>query len=415
MLPRIKRNLPTVTVSRTDLALDPFPTEFQDIIFNKLYSEMITGKANFAYTRVSRSRIQSGFKKLRPDSTYEIIEYPPVRSADVDAIKREIRSGYRYEIYVYYDTEENKFICSDDIAILKAYTDLGIEGIPVLVMDPQKGGLEHSALLFKCMPTLTAQSIQEEYFEDVSVSEAFASKIPSLLGNNLEDIKTNSIHMLEKLEVAVSEVLLELQGFHLATRTEIHWHHTLASSLHRTLRALSAMKNLVKHRLYDQALILLRSLYELSTYVYLDWLSPHRMGVMIQWSSQLKSREFNEILVKIKAERLSKGWSESAAETSRKSDVRLFTLAHRVSERAKLSPLGTFHDEFYAIFSRYAHQDFNMMAEFAHALKHHDIAKPLSYENAEADIKDLIRFADLSTALICSCVKTDIGVGKMQA
>jgi hypothetical protein len=206
----MKRDLPTVTMSRSDLVLDPIPSEYQDTIFHKLYSEMITGKTNFAYTRVSRARIQSGFKKLKPDATYELIEYPPIKPADVDAIKRDIKSGYRYEIYVYYDKDEKIFVCSDDIPILKAYTDLGIEDIPVVIMSPSIGILEHSSLLFRCMAKLPVQSIQEEYFENVSIPEAFASRMPSLLGNYLDDTNKNSIRMLEKLEVAVSEVLLEL-------------------------------------------------------------------------------------------------------------------------------------------------------------------------------------------------------------
>ena len=131
---------------------------------------------------------------------------------------------------------------------------------------------------------------------------------------------------------------------------------------------------------------------------------------MIQWASQISNKEWNQILIKHKEERILKGWPEPSAEIRKKSDARLYSLVRKVSERAKLTPLGSFHETLYAMFSQFAHQDFTMMADFAHALKPHDTGKPLLYANAKSDVETIIRFADLSSALIFDCVKTDIGV-----
>jgi len=50
------------------------------------------------------------------------------------------------------------------------------------------------------------------------------------------------------------------------------------------------------------------------------------MGVVIQWASQISNKEWNQILIKHKKERILKGWPEPSAEIRKKSDARLYSL-----------------------------------------------------------------------------------------
>jgi hypothetical protein len=94
-----------------------------------------------------------------------------------------------------------------------------------------------------------------------------------------------------------------------------------------------------------------------------------------------------------------------------KAIARTFELVRNVRLKAELSPLGTrFYENMYSFMSRVAHQDFEMVANFAHTLEHAE--RP---QLARETIISLLLSADVIVAMVVLRVADDVGAAAQPA
>jgi hypothetical protein len=393
-----------------------------DARFLQLFDDVRTGKERIAFTRVTRTRIQSGFTRIDSNGIPQRVESHPIDQGIVEEFVHKIREGRRPPIWLYHGNETDlaDFVCSDDLYTLRAYEQLGIKKVLAIVMAPNVSEFEETALIFRKLPLPQTKfmpvdyqglsldvSLNELIYEEYRVPVGPPDEFPSILGM-INDPVNNFLDYLDKIRVTAEVCLLQLRRFHLRGENQLHYHHTLASALVRTSRLLSGMKELIAHGFPEQALMLLRSLYELAVSVYLDWLAPELIGWYFQLNAAM-GKQGRSIFHRGKSERLKSGWPEAMAEAARKSEAKLYDLVLHVKERAKISPLRAFHDELYRAMSQPTHQDFLEASLYAHALEEHTEPAQLRSEAYEGDITVIVQYADLSAALICYCVDNDIG------
>jgi hypothetical protein len=148
----------------------------------------------------------------------------------------------------------------------------------------------------------------------------------------------------------------------------------------------------------------------LALLLHLDWLSPNNIGSYIAIAASLPREELTAMLSHAEAERIQNGWSKEALSARKKSDAKIFLLIEKASEKAKISPLRTFHKELYHYLSSSTHQDFSAAADYMNAITSEVDPHQIVPENFNYDIKTIVRFANFSAAHICSMVSSDIGV-----
>lgn len=391
----MKRRKPSVTVpiSRIKVRDDFQPDE----IFTSLYIRFLNGKTTITSTRMSLSNIREGFYKPRPGSSFEYIcDEPPTEF--IDSLVGDIRRGHRPAIYVYKNIspdDDRRFVCPDDVCTYRAYKHLGIAKVPVLVLSQGIDHLEESGIRLR---SFTSKGKSERTYME-STAPINTGEVPSYLG--LEPLP-NYISAIDSLISRVADVRRRLKKFHDPSETEFHYHHTLHSYLYRLDEALRATKLLIAEDLWFQIAPILRSTYEASLNFYLDWLAPDRMHMFFAMSASLKSNDLKRVIDAIGAK---EDESDSISIAAQKSMQRMFSLVTNVKQKAEMSPFGTeFHERIYSFLSGVAHQNFNIVAEYANLFLE-ELAHP---HFSTIDQAFMIRSFDIITALICVRVGDDI-------
>jgi hypothetical protein len=123
----------------------------EDPLFVEKYRKYSTGNLDGYITRVSRSRIKFGFYKRASNKWEYFIN--EVKSQEINALARAIRGGYRPSLYIYHNPNQDcnhDFVCPYNGAVFHAYSKLGINKLPAIILGlGSKDLIEESALKIK--------------------------------------------------------------------------------------------------------------------------------------------------------------------------------------------------------------------------------------------------------------------------
>jgi len=389
------RNLPTEMIKSEDLK-QPDNIEIDQILLKK-YKNYLTGKAKAYATRISISNIKCGFYKNTNDGLIYILY--DINKDVVEALKKIIRSGSRPSLHIYLNINKNdkeKFLCPDDLHTYLAYLELKIKKPPVLILSSRKY-IEESCYEIISLKNADGSFTPRFY----GALETNSELIPLLLSNS--DLSYNL--SLEKLIDSVKFVKNKLKEFHSNGIDAHHYHHTLYSILQRAEDTLVSIKILYEKKLYLNASVLVRTLYELALTFYIDWLSPEYFHEYLKISSMIKEKEWSEMCDKEIKENIQNGLKKSEAMLIKKSHTKGFHLASTVSEKARIFPFGEkFYKEVYSFLSKIAHHDFSMVARYRATLERND--DDIFNEDI---IKKTIDYSDMFISHIVVNILDDIG------
>jgi len=375
-------------------SLDDYPS---DPIYDELLAKYYKGKICIGCTRISISRITPGFLKRVSERDFEYIKDPIGEDAIV-GIARKILSGSRLPVMIYKNemSDETDFFCPDDVAVLEAYRALGIRKVPVALLAPRDVELEESAIYVSNIET--PDGYQEYIAQAVSAN---FTKVGTYFGNQ-SSVKISDVTWFLINEIGIRKQ--RLQKFHLSN-SQLHYHHTLSSILHRLEQIIQSIQLLVESNFYHQALALLRVMYELVLSFYIDWIAPELIGPWLQRAAIYTKQEWSKEVRAYFEQKDADLWNKSTVDIVKKSYNRSYDLASRVSEKARLNPLGLWHKDLYKYLSRIAHQDFTIAAEYANTLDQ----KVRSQDEDEKDLQTIIKYMDLFTAQVLEKLDYEIG------
>lgn len=355
-------------------------------------------------TRVAIGDLLMGFVREGSDPA-EIVIDPPPTDWEIRLMLDDLHGGGRPPLYVYEIGRDDTpaFACSDDMATLAAYRAFGAVQVPVAILgEPTRHG--HAELIYRAVD---APGTTHHYLENTRESEILLDAALTLSRPG-----TTAGEVLDEDQARLERLLDWLRQVH-KTDSAIHYHHVIASTLVRAIRAIDSMRALLERGRSETLLVIARSLYELATTFYVDWLSPEQMGKIFTYAARIdKGEDQRALLETIRQDWLNDGWSQASADAAVKGTRRAFDLARTISDRCKLSPLRMVHGRLYGILSGFAHQDAAAAADFTGYLSPE--VSPLAINNATI-IRDAglacqtVRFA---TGLIAYCVETDLGAGQ---
>ena len=368
-----------------------------DDYFKDLYIDHLKGKKKAALTRFSMSRIIPGFyeKDVNGSLLHKRNKLDP---KDIKSFIMSISAGGRPELYIYkhHDLKIDSFLCSDDEVPYEAYSQLGFSKVPVVLLDYDISCFEESAFII----SIRATPKGPKFFLDKLVSHSFDS-LPTYFG--LKSSK-NFVSSMTILMEKANEAIEKLRAFHIEGCLELHYHHTIASILHKVVQSIKAIKLLSIENLFDQAYIQIRALYELSLNFYLDWLAPEKIGPYLQFFDACSKKEWIEFKENVCENATKDGWDSELIKLQKKADNKLSNLLGKVSEKASLNPLHSKHKEFYKFLSGIAHQDFNTTAKYIHLLESND-----NGEDVTEKLHYIRLYTDLIVAQILTNISSDIG------
>lgn len=388
------RGLPAKNIPLDQLKVRDVET---DELFLDKYSKFLTGKLKAYSTRVDIASILPGF--YRPSAEGLVYLCDEIPEKDVGYVEDLIKLGDRPALHLYHNINKNDpqcFVCPDDVAVFKAYTQLGINAVPSLILGSNKYTEESSIVIrgLKCTYNPYTPHIE-------GISPKTKTLIPSFLGVE----KPPYQEAFEILISAVDGARSRLKEFHSPKSVKHHYHHTLYSILLRTKETLEAMNLLFEHGLFLNAASLVRNLYELALTFYIDWLAPTQMYKYLQLSSVVTTKQWEKDCEKEMKNQVRSGLSQSDAKKIYDAKMFGFRLTTVVSEKARLFPLGEdHHRDVYSFLSKIVHHDFSMVARYSFTLEHGD--ESIFSEDA---LKTTIYCSDIFTAAIVTRVIDDIG------
>jgi hypothetical protein len=396
-IPRHER----VKVKLSDIAPESFEGIEFDPIFDELYRTHLIGECYAAYTRMSIARITPGFLRRDSEGNLQHVQ-DPINDRLVRYFTEHIRAGERPSPLVYSNRfpahTQIEFLCPDDANLYEAYRLLGIEKIPVKVLDPKESDFEESAIYgLRC--SVPDDSSGVWYIHHVH--RADFDMVESFLGASPPDSFDTAAKILIDLIEEASE---RLRRFHLSGVVDLHYHHTLSSVLFRLKQTILGMQMLLRAELHCQALTLLRTMYELVLFFYIDWLAPQVIGPWLQRSAVSSKQEVIRQMEAYYEEKRAEGWDDATVDTLQKANRRTYDLVSKVIEKARLNPLSSQHKDLYRYLSSIVHQDFTMTARYAHTLE-----DEMHTQDDEAALANLITFADVLTAQVVTRITSDTG------
>jgi hypothetical protein len=391
----LQRDVPSVEVPvnkirvRDDVEHDP--------IFHNMYTRFLRGKLTTTSSRLPLAMIAEGFYRPGDDEQVEYRCDNPDPSI-VRYIMKMMRRGHRPPLYVYKNIKPDDprpFVCPDDVAPHRAYTQLGIAVVPVHILSRGETPLTESGIVMRSYPT------KRPVWPPVHMEGTIATThrmVPGFLGMNLRDDHVASLDLLRE---PVQEAMRKLDAFHDRDDSSFHYHHTLHSYLYRLDEAIHACSVLIKEDLWYPTVPVLRSIYEASLNFYLEWLSPESTHLYFKLNSTLTKKDVDRVIT------ASALGADAGEDRSWKASVkRMTTLAGNVREKAALSPTGVdFHERIYSFLSGVAHQDFHMVAEYANTFLGASDRPNLG----ETDQRFIIQCLDVVAGMICTRVMDDIG------
>jgi hypothetical protein len=378
-----------------------------DPTFRTFWDRAVSGATLVAFTRWPIEEIQRGFSKSTPDGMIAVDVPPLANDAElVVSMAEDIRSGHRPALHLYPGGHEKgcTHVCSDDTYALRAYASVGIRLVPVMLLDFSTKTLKHPALVYRHVDS------EADFGEAcIFVEEVVADDHPGVPA--FAQGKVDAVHAtahLDKISTALATTLAALRSFHLPGG-DVHYHQTLGSVLVRAIRLLAAIRPLLLPQ-PEQAAVLVRSLYELSLNLHLDWLAPQEVGPMFLMHGRDKKSDVISATRLVEQERVAEGWNPAAAADSMKAVRNMFDLVQKAERKGALHPLGPHHRDLYGFLSHQSHQDFVAGENFLNVLSQDVDPMRMKYPHMEEDISTLIRIADHSAATIVSCIGTDVAV-----
>lgn len=310
----------------------------KDSLFNKHWIRVLQGKAPLALTRIDESRVTAGFYRWEDGQAKFVID--PYEE-DISDLKSMIRNGDRPAIYVYWShicPKPEKFVCPDDINVLKAYRDLGFKKIPARIMGADQNFLDESAVLIRGEPSKFHAAMLK--VRD-SVETSFGIPSPPLS------------EVLSGLIENCSLVLDRVSNFDTNNGEKPHYHQFLRAALLRQRRLLESISILCDAGRADHAFALMRLAYEASINTYIDWLAPDWFGPRFQYLSMQRRFE---------AEARRKMVAPEPLRTL--VDVATANFLESVEQKARLYPPGEyFYRLAYPTMSSTSHQDYQALTD----------------------------------------------------
>jgi hypothetical protein len=362
-----------------------------DPAFVEIYGKYLSGKITGAFTRVDIDLIIPGFFRRQESG-----EYSHLGDSESQEITQrfmfDVKCGFRPSLCVYkahIGPAKGKFICSDDVVSYNAYKQLGIRRVPVTVLGNHPELLNESAIITRGNPDSKAISFVSLFAHKVSAAQ-------SCLGDDNTLKKLKAVDALSALDDFLQSTEVQIKAFHISGRKgdEIYYHHTLYSIIYRLREILSAVSLLLSNGLAYQIRRLIRSAYDLFLNFYVDWLSPEKVGLVLQGLSALS--ESGSDADKVRLERIMKAKFGS-----------LIEIFGNQFEKGRISPLGPdFHRRIYSALSPSVHQDFGVTLDYGNAL---ESGKP--YEMTQEELMANLRWLDLVVCATASRVLDDVGVG----
>lgn len=368
-----------------------------DEIFYEKYTRYLKGKLKVYATRLSISNIKPGF--YQPTKEGLLYKCDEKIRDHIDYLKDLIKLGDRPPLYIYENIEksdEERFLCPDDINVFYAYRELGINKPPVIILG-SKRNLEESCYVIKSMKC-TYNERTEHFDSFFCVNHKLQ---PSILGIE----KPQPSECFKILIDAVQGTKQRVKDFHKGGNVKFHYHHTLYSILQRTEESLLSMQLLFSENLFVNAGAVVRSLYELSLTFYIDWLGPQQIYRYLQMASLVSQNEWIKFCDETVRDQVKAGLSKSDALLLKDAKIKGFNLASKVSEKARLFPFGEeYHQDIYSFLSKIAHHDFSMTARYTHTLEHGD--ETVFNEDI---VTTSIQCADFFVAAIITRIIDDVG------
>lgn len=394
----LRRTWPT-----TNLPLDqlksPEWSSGLDPIFQKKYSAFLEGNLTVYNTRVSLSNVRPGFYLHQRSGGFDYQCDEPPQDV-VDDLAKAIREGHRPTLYLYGNVntaDPVRYLCPDDVASYRAYLSLRIEKVPATILSTHRRTWEESAIGLRCY------RIGDRNPAHIHSVEVFnPEKLPAFISDAA--LSTDFEQHIPLLRSAIAQAKAAIKNFHAGPASALHYHHTLHSALARLDDTLYSILLLAREGLWYQAVPLVRVLYETSLNFYLDWLAPETMHPFLALSAVLTDAQVKQ-LIEEKTPKSEVRASKQAREALQRALDRTFSLVRSVQQKARLSPLGNaFYENMYSFLSAVAHQDFEVVANYAHTLQREE--RP-EFENDT--ILSLIRCADFVVATVVTRVLADVG------
>jgi hypothetical protein len=337
--------------------------------FMRLYENSLLGKIDVSLTRLDEETITSGFYERSENVIRHHTNYD--RTSILKAIVS-LKSGTISPIFVYWNAHNpssEKWVCPDDEVVLAAYRELKFKFVPCIILLPKEIPRVHGAVWLrgennpayrKTVRGIPKSTINVFFDDDSEVSNGFERSIAEC---------SAAISLIEKYypNIVKSTSYYEMLG----CTVQIHTKNLLAIQM------------LLDKELYEQAVAILRMMYEGYLNFYLDWLSPEFFGPRLQYMSMI-------------------GFSSAAKD--KETIGSLYKLLGSVENKARLSNLGEdYYRSNYKFFSDIVHQSYSF------------IENPLSDGNEPDDPsslqKSIILNCDYLTIELLRCVRNDIGDG----
>ena len=389
------RNLPIVDININDII--PKRNIKSNDDFTKKYIKFLDGKSNLYATRVKLKNIKKGFFKYKNGKFKYYCDKTNLK--DVEKLQNMIRLGFRPELYIYKNynkATKETYVCPDDVAVYKAYENLNIIHVPVLILDTPILDEESSLVLknFKLK-----NQINNSYIKSMQINEL--DQVFTLIGKELPTAKV----CFKTFNKKIKEIKKKLKIFHSDEKLELHYHHTLYYTILRIEEILKSCILLYKRKLYVEAISLTRSLYELMINFYLDWIAPNITHKYLELTMDVNIKEWKEFCTDIKQKNEKDGLEEIPAKELYDAQMFGFTLASKTSEKSKLFPCKNgYFDNIYTQLSKIIHQDYGLATRYRDTL---EIGDEAIYND---DLKKrILRNLDLFLAQILYRIEGDIG------
>ena len=189
-----------------------------------------------------------------------------------------------------------------------------------------------------------------------------------------------------------------------------HYHHIVASNVVRATRLLSAIRQCMYSGISEAAVILARSLYELSIGFYVDWLAPEQIGPFFTFVARIPRRDFRDALKKTALKDQANGWTSHEAELASKCVLYAYDLVANVKAKALLTPLASTHDALYRTLSGNTHQDADTAASFAGYLERELDPSVTDQQQFHQNVGTVMSVVNQAIALLLQCVGSEFPV-----
>lgn len=371
--------------------------------FVELYMQFSLGRACAFATRVPSDHILDGFY-TEPPSSERKEENTPQHEIDLNI--EEIRAGGRPSIWVRENNscpDAPRFFHTDGIAVLKAYRQLGIRDIPVMIVAASPPvGLKHSCFVIGHGGILRDPVARIEDFHPCEIKT-----IPALL-----EIHTPLQGVLAAAKSRLTDAIEALRKFHQESeQLEIlHYHDSVFSTLVRAQEYVKAIELLSQEKLWSPVPNLQRSLYELSLTYYVDWIAPQQTYFGMSVAASLDSAGLR-LLEEQLAKDFGKQRSAQRAKELAKRALKFIRWIEKVSNKASFAPIGlALHEKFYSALSSTAHQDFAQTAKHANRFR-----DPTFEHFGEQYQRSLADFLNIVIGTILSMAAGDIPIANLDS